>query len=38
MQREPRFMKAGLSKSGRRAAYYRDPVEAAIVMERKLTG
>ena len=28
----------GFSKTGRRAGYYRDPNEAAIVMERKLRG
>jgi ribosomal-protein-alanine acetyltransferase len=28
----------GFSKTGRRASYYRNPEEAAIVMEKKLTG
>jgi [ribosomal protein S18]-alanine N-acetyltransferase len=31
------YEKHGFSKTGRRAGYYRDPEEAAIVMERKLT-
>jgi [ribosomal protein S18]-alanine N-acetyltransferase len=31
------YGKHGLSKTGRRDGYYRDPAEAAIVMERKLT-
>jgi len=31
------YEKHGFSKAGRRDGYYRDPVEAAIVMERKLT-
>ena len=32
------YEKQGFSKTGRRAAYYHDPEEAAIVMERKLRG
>ena len=32
------YGKHGLSKTGRREEYYRDPSEAAIVMERKLAG
>jgi ribosomal-protein-alanine acetyltransferase len=32
------YEKHGFSKTGRREGYYRDPCEAAIVMERKLTG
>ncbi len=32
------YEKHGFSKTGRRAGYYRNPEEAAIVMERKLTG
>jgi [ribosomal protein S18]-alanine N-acetyltransferase len=32
------YEKQGFSKSGRRAGYYRDPVEAAIRMERRLSG
>src|SRR5713226_6505573 len=32
------YEKRGFFKTGRRAGYYRDPEEAAIVMERKLTG
>ena len=32
------YLKYGFAKSGRRPGYYRDPVEAAIVMEKKLTG
>jgi ribosomal protein S18 acetylase RimI-like enzyme len=32
------YQKQGFSKSGRRPGYYRDPVEAAILMEKKLTG
>jgi [ribosomal protein S18]-alanine N-acetyltransferase len=32
------YEKHGFSKTGRRAGYYRDPEEAAITMERKLTG
>jgi ribosomal protein S18 acetylase RimI-like enzyme len=32
------YLKYGLAKSGRRPGYYRDPAEAAIVMEKKLTG
>jgi ribosomal-protein-alanine acetyltransferase len=32
------YEKHGFSKTGRRQGYYRDPCEAAIVMERKLTG
>ena len=32
------YEKHGFSKTGRRAGYYRDPQEAAIVMERKLGG
>jgi ribosomal-protein-alanine acetyltransferase len=32
------YEKHGFSKTGRRAGYYRDPEEAAIVMEMKLTG
>ncbi len=32
------YGKHGFSKTGRRDGYYRDPSEAAIVMERKLTG
>jgi [ribosomal protein S18]-alanine N-acetyltransferase len=32
------YQKHGFSKMGRRAGYYRDPQEAAIVMERKLGG
>ncbi len=31
------YGKHGFSKTGRREGYYRDPSEAAIVMERKLT-
>jgi [ribosomal protein S18]-alanine N-acetyltransferase len=31
------YEKHGFSKKGRRVGYYRDPEEAAIVMERKLT-
>lgn len=31
------YQKHGFSKSGRREGYYRDPIEAAIVMEKKLT-
>ena len=31
------YVKHGFSRSGRREGYYRDPVEAAIVMEGKLT-
>jgi tRNA threonylcarbamoyladenosine biosynthesis protein TsaB len=32
------YQKHGFSKTGRRAGYYRDPEEAAIVMEKKLGG
>jgi ribosomal-protein-alanine acetyltransferase len=32
------YEKQGFSKTGRRAGYYRDPEEAAIRMERRLTG
>jgi [ribosomal protein S18]-alanine N-acetyltransferase len=32
------YEKHGFSKTGRRAGYYHDPEEAAIVMERKLRG
>ena len=32
------YSKHGFSKTGRRPGYYREPDEAAIVMERKLTG
>ena len=32
------YLKHGFAKSGRRPGYYRDPAEAAIVMEKKLTG
>jgi [ribosomal protein S18]-alanine N-acetyltransferase len=32
------YGKHGFSKIGRREGYYRDPFEAAIVMEKKLTG
>jgi ribosomal-protein-alanine acetyltransferase len=32
------YQKHGFSKTGRRAGYYRDPDEAAIVMEMKLAG
>jgi ribosomal-protein-alanine acetyltransferase len=32
------YEKQGFSKTGRRAGYYRDPDEAAIRMERRLTG
>ena len=32
------YRKHGFSKTGRRAGYYRDPDEAAIVMEMKLAG
>ena len=32
------YEKHGFSKTGRREGYYRDPSEAAIVMERKLAG
>ncbi len=32
------YEKHGFSKTGRRAGYYRNPVEPAIVMENKLTG
>jgi ribosomal-protein-alanine N-acetyltransferase len=32
------YEKRGFSKTGRREGYYRDPSEAAIVMERKLKG
>jgi ribosomal-protein-alanine N-acetyltransferase len=32
------YEKHGFSKTGRRAGYYRDPDEAAIVMEMKLAG
>jgi ribosomal-protein-alanine N-acetyltransferase len=32
------YEKHGFSKTGRRAGYYRDPEEAAIVMEMKLAG
>jgi len=31
------YVKHGFSRSGRREGYYRDPIEAAIVMEGKLT-
>jgi len=32
------YERHGFSKKGRRAGYYRDPEEAAIVMEKKLAG
>jgi [ribosomal protein S18]-alanine N-acetyltransferase len=32
------YCKLGFSKAGRREGYYRDPAEAAIVMETKITG
>ena len=32
------YGKHGFSQAGRREGYYRDPVEAAIIMETKLTG
>lgn len=32
------YAKHGFSKMGLRPSYYRDPAEAAILMERKLTG
>ena len=32
------YEKHGFSKTGRREGYYRDPVEAAIIMEIRLTG
>ena len=32
------YLKYGFAKSGRRPGYYRDPAEAALVMEKKLTG
>lgn len=32
------YAKHGFSRAGRRAGYYRDPEEAAIVMEEKLAG
>ena len=32
------YQKQGFSKSGRRPGYYRDPAEAAILMEKNLTG
>ena len=32
------YAKHGFSKTGRRLGYYRDPAEAAVLMERKLTG
>jgi [ribosomal protein S18]-alanine N-acetyltransferase len=32
------YGKHGFSKSGQREGYYREPFEAAIVMEKKLTG
>jgi ribosomal-protein-alanine N-acetyltransferase len=32
------YEKRGFSKTGRRAGYYREPEEAAIMMEMKLTG
>jgi len=32
------YQRQGFSKVGRRAGYYRNPEEAAIVMEKKLTG
>ena len=32
------YREFGFAQSGRRANYYRDPVEAALVLERKLTG
>ncbi len=32
------YERRGFCKTGRRAGYYRDPEEAAIVMETKLTG
>ena len=32
------YEKHGFLKTGRRAGYYRDPEEAALVMERKLAG
>lgn len=32
------YLKHGFSKTGRRDGYYRDPHEAAIVMEKRLTG
>jgi ribosomal protein S18 acetylase RimI-like enzyme len=32
------YLKHGFAKSGRRPGYYREPEEAAILMEKKLTG
>jgi ribosomal protein S18 acetylase RimI-like enzyme len=32
------YGKHGFSKVGRREGYYRDPEEAALVMEKKFTG
>ena len=32
------YAKQGFSRMGRRPAYYRDPDEAAVLMENKLTG
>jgi ribosomal-protein-alanine N-acetyltransferase len=32
------YTKHGFAKTGRRRAYYRDPVEAAVLMEKKLGG
>ncbi len=32
------YAKQGFSRMGRRSAYYRDPDEAAVLMENKLTG
>jgi ribosomal-protein-alanine N-acetyltransferase len=32
------YAKYGFAKTGKRPAYYRDPVEAAILMEKKLGG
>jgi ribosomal-protein-alanine N-acetyltransferase len=32
------YDKHGFAKTGRRVRYYQDPVEAAILMEKKLTG
>jgi ribosomal-protein-alanine N-acetyltransferase len=32
------YQKQGFARTGRRSGYYRDPDEAAIVMEKKLTG
>jgi [ribosomal protein S18]-alanine N-acetyltransferase len=32
------YQKQGFSKTGRRPGYYREPEEAAVLMEKKLTG